>query len=77
MQLSEKITILRQKSLYSQEDFAKEIGVATSTVNRWEKGKAKPNITAMKAIRAFCEKHDYPYSNIEKEWISYSEEDKE
>ncbi len=33
---------------------AKEIGVSFSTVNRWERGKSKPNYAAMKKINAFC-----------------------
>ena len=32
----------------------KEIGVSFSTVNRWERGKSKPNYAAMKKINAFC-----------------------
>lgn len=41
MQLSNSIKMLRQKMLITQEDFAKELGVSPSTVNRWEKGKAR------------------------------------
>jgi DNA-binding transcriptional regulator YiaG len=59
----------------TQEEFAKVLNVAISTVNRWEKGKAKPNSTTMKAIKAFCNEHNYPYERIEKEWLDYSEEE--
>ena len=45
---------IRIKSLLSQADFAKEIGVSFSTVNRWENGKAIPNYRALKKIKAFC-----------------------
>lgn len=38
MKLSDKIRVLREKFLMTQEDFAKELGVASSTVNRWETG---------------------------------------
>lgn len=71
MQLSEKIRVLREKFLLTQEDFAKELGVAPSTVNRWENGKARPNIAAMRNIKAFCEIRDYPYEEIENEWLSH------
>lgn len=71
MQLSEKIRILREKLLLTQEDFAKELGVASSTVNRWETGKARPNIAAMRNIKRFCEMRDYPYEEIENEWLSH------
>lgn len=67
--LSEKIKILRQKALFTQEDFAKELNVAVSTVNRWEKGKAKPNITTMKTIKQFCENNGYSYEEIERSWL--------
>ncbi len=50
MELPEEIKRIRQRSLLTQIDFAKEVKVAFSTVNRWECGKAKPNINAMKSI---------------------------
>ena len=54
MQLSEAIKMTRQKAFLSQEAFAKEIKVAVSTINRWESGKSKPNLTAMKSLKYFC-----------------------
>lgn len=75
MQLSNNIKILRQKSLMTQEDFAKELGVSPSTVNRWETGKSRPNLTAMKKLKSFCSKNGLPYERIETEWLSHSEEE--
>jgi putative transcriptional regulator len=75
MQLSESIKILRQKSLMTQEDFARELGVAPSTVNRWETGKARPNLTAMKKLKTFCLKNDLPYEKLQNEWLSLPEEE--
>lgn len=74
MSLSEEIRMMRQKSFLSQESFARELHVALSTVNRWEKGKARPNLSAMKMIKDFCDLHEYPYNKIETEWLSYYEE---
>lgn len=71
MYLSEKVRKLREKFLLTQEDFAKELGVAASTVNRWETGKARPNITAMRTIKMFCETHGYPYEEIESVWLNH------
>lgn len=71
MALSVSIKVLRQKSLMSQITFAKELNVSPTTVNRWETGKVKPNLTAMKAIKTFCEQNGYSYSDIEKEWLDY------
>lgn len=72
MLIASKIRTLREKFLLTQEDFAKELGVAPSTVNRWETGKARPNMAAMRNIKAFCESHDYPYEEIETEWLIHS-----
>lgn len=54
--LSELIRIMRKKALLSQEDFAKALNVSVGTINRWENAKTKPNITAMKKIKAFVRK---------------------
>lgn len=71
MTFPNEIKKIRQRCLLTQKDFAKEIGVAFSTVNRWEGGKAKPNISAMKSIKEFCFKNDVDYSVIEELWLSY------
>lgn len=72
MLLSNKIRQLREKFLMTQEDFAKEIGVAASTVNRWETGKTRPNMTAMRNIKEFCNNNEYPFEEIETIWLSHS-----
>lgn len=54
MNYSDAIKDLRKKNLLSQTDFAKEIGVSFSTVNRWETGKSKPNYRALKRIDEYC-----------------------
>lgn len=74
MNLGEAIRITRQKAFYTQEDFSKRLNVALSTVNRWELNKAKPNVKAMKEIKAFCEETNQPFDLIEIQWFGYSEE---
>lgn len=69
MDLGETIRITRQKAFYTQEDFAKKLNVALSTVNRWELNKAKPNMKSMKTIKAFCEENGQSYEFIEKQWL--------
>lgn len=59
----------------TQEDFAKEIGVAFSTVNRWEGGKVKPNLNAMKKIKDFCLQHDIDFSTAHEAWLNYKTEE--
>lgn len=72
MLISEEIRLLREKFLLTQEDFAKELGVAASTVNRWETGKTRPNMVAMRTIKEFCIRNKYPYEEIEMVWLSHS-----
>ena len=69
MSLGDIIRVTRQKAFYTQEDFAKKLNVAPSTVNRWELDKVRPNMKAMKLIKAFCEENDLSYDPIEKEWL--------
>ena len=61
MSFAEDIKKIRVKSFLTQEEFAKELGVAFSTVNRWETGKAKPNIKTMKIIDAYCKEHSIDF----------------
>ena len=56
MSFSEDIKRIRRKAFMTQEDFAKEIGVSFATVNRWETGKAKPNLKTMKLIEKLKKK---------------------
>lgn len=56
MSFAEDIKKMRRKAFMTQEDFAKELGVSFATVNRWETGKAKPNLKTMKLIDEYCKK---------------------
>ncbi len=58
MRFSKAIKEIRQHELLSQMDFAKELGVSFSTVNRWENGKTLPTYRAMKSIEAYCSQHN-------------------
>lgn len=68
--LSEKIRITRQKAFLSQEEFAKELEVSVSTINRWETSKGKPNLSALKHIKSFCEKYNLPFEELERDWFN-------
>ena len=74
MNLGEAIRVTRQKAFYTQDDLAKKLNVALSTVNRWELNKAKPNMKAMKSIKSFCEETNQSFDLIESQWIGYTEE---
>ncbi len=55
---SEKIKILREKLLITQEELASALGVTAVTVCRWETGKCEPTIKAKKAIKKFIEENN-------------------
>lgn len=69
MTYREEIKKIRQKCFLSQEAFARELGVSFSSINRWESGKSKPNMSAMKKIKDFCNAHDLDFSELEEQWI--------
>ncbi|AWY98130.1 helix-turn-helix domain-containing protein [Blautia argi] len=74
MGFPEEIKKLRQRCFLTQSEFAKEVQVAFSTVNRWEGGRAKPNLTAMKNIKEFCLRNDIEYQDLEEAWLDYTVE---
>lgn len=71
--LSVVLRTTRQRAFLSQEAFASELNVSVSTINRWETGKVKPNLSAMKSIKGFCERYNLSYEEIETEWFNNSD----
>ena len=69
MSLSESIKNMRIKALLSQEELAAKLHVTVGTINRWENGKTRPTISAMKNIKEFCESSHLSFDEIESEWI--------
>lgn len=65
---SSEVKKARLSCFMNQVEFAKALGVSFTTVNRWENGKAQPNIKAMKALKQFCLEHGYQYDLLEKSW---------
>lgn len=65
MDIGTAIKEIRIKSLLSQADFAHEIGVSFSTVNRWENGKAVPGFKTLKKIKEFCSANGIDF-NVDK-----------
>lgn len=68
MAYSEEIKKIRQKCFLSQEAFGRELGVSFSSINRWEGGKSKPNMSAMKKIKDFCDIHNIDFNGLEEQW---------
>lgn len=69
MSLAQEIKVIRQKALLTQVQFADKLNVSFTSVNRWEAGKALPNVTAMKNIKMFCSDENIDYAAIEVAWI--------
>ena len=55
-QISKLVLLLRQELGLTQEEFANNLGVVFSTINRWEKGRTYPSSMALKLIEAKLEK---------------------
>lgn len=49
-EFSDRLKILRKETGLRQEDFAKEIKVATNTVSAWERGARKPDLPVMEML---------------------------
>lgn len=71
MDFPKEIKRIRQRSFLTQQEFANVIGVSFSTVNRWEAGRSKPNLKAMKSINTFCVDNNISYEVLEESWFDY------
>ncbi len=74
MSFAQEIKNIRQHCFLSQEAFARELKVSFSSVNRWESGRSKPNLVAIKSIKDLCEAHSIDFTNLEREWFDYVKE---
>jgi putative transcriptional regulator len=54
------VRTLRQQLGMTQEEFAHQIAVTVSTVNRWENSHAEPSKLAWKAIRDLAKQRGIP-----------------
>lgn len=75
--LAEQIKRTRQKAFLSQEAFANILGISVSTINRWENGKCKPSLSAMKEIKTFCVDRNLSYDELEEAWFDFDEKSEE
>ena len=74
MRFAENVKQMRQRLFFSQEAFSKELNVNLTTVSRWETGKSKPNMSTMRQIKEFCEKHNADYEPLESSWLAFEQE---
>ena len=50
MIMAEKITMLRKRSGWSQEELAEKLGVSRQAVSKWENGSSDPSTTNLIAL---------------------------
>lgn len=74
MSFSDEIKTIRQQSFLSQEAFARALNVSFSSVNRWESGRSKPNLKAMKNMQKYCKENGFNFKSLEKEWFLIKKE---
>ena len=69
MDYQKSIKKLREKMILSQTEFAKELGVSFTSVNRWENGQFKPTIKAKRKIKKMCIKNHIDMKKYERERV--------
>ena len=67
--ISTLITELRRRVGLSQEKLATRLRVSLPTINRWEKGKTKPDLLALHAIEVFIQQLGAQYQDLCKRYF--------
>ncbi len=65
MTFPEKVITARYQLGLSQEKLAAKLVVSFSTVNRWEKGHAKPSYLALDRFNALCKENNIEFKDNE------------
>ena len=63
MTFGEKVKAARDRLLMNQSTMAQELGVAPSTVNRWEHGHHEPNLSAIALFDEFCKRRGIEFKD--------------
>ena len=58
---------VREDLLFTQSEFARELNVSLSTVQKWEWGLINPNFKHQRKILEFCKKHEVDIEKIKEE----------
>ena len=67
--ISRLVRELRKRTGLSQEKFAARLGVTFPTINRWEKGKAKPSPLGLKQIEMLLQDIGESGSDLHEEFF--------
>ena len=68
--ISKLITDLRQRLELSQEKLAAQLRVSLPTINRWEKGKTRPDAMALHVIDQYLQRLRPEYSDLRQRYFS-------
>ena len=63
MTFGEKVKYARKKLMLSQVEFSKELGVAFTTINRWESGLREPNYSMQRKFVEYCESKNITFND--------------
>jgi len=63
MIFGQKIQEVRGRLMLTQQQLAKELGVAFSTINRWENNRSEPQFLERRKFEDFCKKHDISFES--------------
>lgn len=63
MLFKEKVLFVRKQLLMTQDQLAKEIGVSTVTVARWESKGREPRIVSQGKFFVFCKEHGIDFKD--------------
>lgn len=65
MSFSETLKYIRKQLNFTQEQFARELNVSFSTINRWENSRTTPSTLAKKQVIDYCKNRCVNNSVIE------------
>jgi len=65
MDFKEKLVRIRATLNFSQEQLAKELGVAFVTLNRWENGHSRPAKKTLMQIDDYCKAKGITFNEVE------------
>ena len=58
---------IRHIALLTQTEFARELGVFFTTIQKWEQGQRNPSFKHQRRILEFCKNHKIDIAKIKKE----------
>jgi len=61
MEFKDKVKYAREKMVLSQSEFAKALGVAFASINRWENGVRTPTYALQRRFYEFCKENNITF----------------